>query len=165
MHLDTLKRNLDKVPLEVLETTYQKPFRALQQDIKRSVNAYVRWIAFHGILVKETYLPEVKRLLAPIIHKSELTKQISWAAFREPDIGEIERLARLMRKQVENALRPFYAKHTFWQIPEENLNNPLEHPVFYNEANNCIWQDGIWEPRKSVPSGTVITIYYDPKNN
>ena len=45
------------------------------------------------------------------IQASGLLKQISAAAYRRQDIQEIEQLALTLKKQIEDALIPFYEKH------------------------------------------------------
>jgi len=52
-HLNTLKRNLDAVPLEVLKTQYSKPFYALCKNISSSASAYVRHTALGGIHIRK----------------------------------------------------------------------------------------------------------------
>ena len=39
-HLETLRRNLQVVSMEVLKTKYKKPFDALRQDICKAATAY-----------------------------------------------------------------------------------------------------------------------------
>lgn len=50
-HLETLRRNLQVVSMEVLKTKYKKPFDALRQDICKAATAYTRFLVFDGILV------------------------------------------------------------------------------------------------------------------
>lgn len=42
-HLETLRRNLQVVSMEVLKTKYKKPFDALRQDICKAATAYTRF--------------------------------------------------------------------------------------------------------------------------
>ena len=43
-HLETLRRNLQVVSMEVLKTKYKKPFDALRQDICKAATAYTRFL-------------------------------------------------------------------------------------------------------------------------
>ena len=45
-HLETLRRNLQVVSMEVLKTKYKKPFDALRQDICKAATAYTRFLVF-----------------------------------------------------------------------------------------------------------------------
>lgn len=47
-HLETLRRNLQVVSMEVLKTKYKKPFDALRQDICKAATAYTRFLVFDG---------------------------------------------------------------------------------------------------------------------
>ena len=42
IHLDTLKRNREAVPLEVLKTKYKKPYDKLKQDISSAASDILR---------------------------------------------------------------------------------------------------------------------------
>lgn len=51
-HLETLRRNLQVVSMEVLKTKYKKPFDALRQDICKAATAYTRFLVFDGMRIK-----------------------------------------------------------------------------------------------------------------
>lgn len=48
-HLETLRRNLQVVSMEVLKTKYKKPFDVLRQDICKAATAYTRFLVFDGM--------------------------------------------------------------------------------------------------------------------
>lgn len=50
IHLDTLRRNLEVVSLEVLKTKYQKPYEELRGQICKAATEYTRHVA-HVIFV------------------------------------------------------------------------------------------------------------------
>lgn len=39
-HLDTLRRNLEVVPMDVLKTKYKKPYQELKESICKAATAY-----------------------------------------------------------------------------------------------------------------------------
>ena len=41
-HLDTLRRNLEVVPMDVLKTKYKKPSQELKESICKAATAYTR---------------------------------------------------------------------------------------------------------------------------
>lgn len=154
-HLDTLRRNLEAVPLEVLKTTYQKPFQALCQNISLTVSAYVTQISLEGIRIRKDLVPEAASLIEAAMRQSGLRRQISTAAFRHQNISEIDSLALALRELVPKALLPLYNRHLGLYISSECLLNPSNKaPDLYNDANGCILQDGKWIPL--TKAGTTI---------
>ena len=57
-HLETLRRNLQIVSMEVLKTKYKKPFDALRQDICKAATAYTRFLVFDGMRIKHKYFDD-----------------------------------------------------------------------------------------------------------
>lgn len=57
-HLETLRRNLQVVSMEVLKTKYKKPFDALRQDICKAATAYTHFLVFDGMRIKHKYFDE-----------------------------------------------------------------------------------------------------------
>lgn len=41
-HLDTLRRNLEVVPMDVLKTKYKKPYQELKESICKAATAYAQ---------------------------------------------------------------------------------------------------------------------------
>ena len=144
-HLDTLRRNLEAVPLEVLKTTYQKPYQALCRNISLTASAYVTQISLEGILIRKDLVPEAASLIEAALQQSGLCRQISTAAFRHQNISEIDSLALTLRKLVQKALRPLYDRYLGLYISSECLLNPsVKAPELYNDANGCVLRDGKW---------------------
>ena len=107
-HLETLRRNLQVVSMEVLKTKYKKPFDALRQDICKAATAYTRFLVFDGMRIKHKYFDEAVPYIDAAVKQTKRLKQISDAAFQRQDIDEIESLALALRKEIEAALQPFY---------------------------------------------------------
>lgn len=104
VYLDTLKRNLDAVPLETLKTKYKKPFDKLRQDISLTASAYVKEITLKDIRILEDFSDEALPLIENAIQQSGLLKQISAAAFHRQDLAEIDTLALELKKQINDPL-------------------------------------------------------------
>lgn len=148
--LETLKRNLDAVPKEILKTKYKKPYDALVKDICVTAEDYVKQITLQGIMIRKDYLSEVKQVIEQVNHQSGLLKQISAAAFLHQNIKEIDTLALLLRKQIQGALEECYAKHMGLYIPKECFSNPPGQPFLYNDVTGCILVNDDWKPLKEV---------------
>ena len=52
-HLDTLRRNLEVVPMDVLKTKYKKPYQELKESICKASTAYTRHVSLGGIRIKQ----------------------------------------------------------------------------------------------------------------
>lgn len=157
-HLDTLRRNLEAVPLEVLKTTYQKPFRALCRDISLTASAYVTLVSLGGFRIRKDLLPEAVPLLNNAIQQSGLRRQISTAAFRHQDISEIDSLALALRDVTQKALTPLYNRHLGLYISSECLLDPSHRaPELYNNAIGCVLRDGRWMPLAKDTTGMAKT--------
>ena len=135
-HLETLRRNLQVVSMEVLKTKYKKPFDALRQDICKAATAYTRFLVFDGMRIK----------------------QISDAAFQRQDIDEIESLALALRKEIEAALQPFYMGHMCLYVTPECFDDPPKTPEVYNDATACVWRDGTWQLLEDTSKGFLLFV-------
>lgn len=155
-HLDTLKRNLDVVPREVLKTKYKKPYNKLCQDISISATAYVKKITLSDIRIRIDFQNEAVPLIENAIQQSGLLRQISAAAFRRQDIAEIDKLALELRQRIQDALKPFYEKHLGLYLSAECFANPPKPPELYCEATGCILHDGAWIPLETKGDKLLI---------
>ena len=106
-HLDTLRRNLEVVSMEILKTKYEKPYKALAKDICTAASEYTRELSLSGIRLKTIYFNDAKTYIDSAIKKTTKLKEISQAAFKRQDIEEIEKLALELRQEILDALHPF----------------------------------------------------------
>ena len=143
-HLETLRRNLQVVSMEVLKTKYKKPFDALRQDICKAATAYTRFLVFDGMRIKHKYFDEA----VPYID----------AAFQRQDIDEIESLALALRKEIEAALQPFYMGHMCLYVTPECFDDPPKTPEVYNDATACVWRDGTWQLLEDTSNGFLLFV-------
>ncbi len=158
-HLDTLRRNLAVVSREELRTRYRKPYYALVHDISAAAAAYVKEIALADLRIRKEYLPEVAPVINNAIQASGLLKQISAAAYRRQDIQEIEQLALALKKQIGDALAPFYEKHMGLYLSDECFDPTPQAPLLYNHVNGCIMQDGKWIPLEKGRKYTFLVLH------
>ncbi|WP_252980007.1 hypothetical protein [Eisenbergiella tayi] len=63
IHLDTLRRNLEVVSLEVLKTKYQKPYEELRGQICKAATEYTRHVALCDIRIRRSCLTRPKPTL------------------------------------------------------------------------------------------------------
>ena len=144
-HLDTLRRNLDAVPREVLKTQYRKPYNALLQDIRTAATGYVKEIVLGDLRIRSPFLKEATPIIQTAIDQSGLLKVISEAAYIHPDINEIDRLAGALKEEVIKSLQPFYKRHTLPCL-NPNMDEVQGSPTYFNEATGCILRNHSWHP-------------------
>ena len=82
IHLDTLRRNLEVVSLEVLKTKYQKPYEELRGQICKAATEYTRHVALCDIRIRRSLFDEAKTYIDAAIQQTQCLKKISEAAFQ-----------------------------------------------------------------------------------
>lgn len=157
-HLETLRRNLQVVSMEVLKTKYKKPFDVLRQDICKAATAYTRFLVFDGMRIKHKYFDEAVPYIDAAVKQTKRLKQISDAAFQRQDIDEIESLALALRKEIEAALQPFYMGHMCLYVTPECFDDPPKTPEIYNDATACVWRDGTWQLLEDTSKGFLLFV-------
>ena len=162
-HLETLRRNLQVVSMEVLKTKYKKPFDALRQDICKAATAYTRFLVFDGMRIKHKYFDEAVPYIDTAVKQTKRLKQISDAAFQRQDIDEIESLALALRKEIEAALQPFYMGHMCLYVTPECFDDPPKTPEVYNDATACVWRDGTWRFWRIPAKGSCSLFNPNPR--
>ena len=111
IHLDTLRRNLEVVSLEVLKTKYQKPYEELRGQICKAATEYTRHVALCDIRIRRSLFNEAKTYIDAAIQQTQCLKKISEAAFQRQDMDEIAALAHTLREEIEKSLHYFYLDH------------------------------------------------------
>lgn len=144
--LDTLKRNLNAVPREILKTKYRKPYAKLCQDISTNATAYVKNITLSDIRIRVDYQNECIPLIQNIVDNSGLLKKMSTALFTNQDITEFDKLALELKQQIQNVLKPFYDNHMGLYVAIDSAPDLPKLPKPYCEVNGCILKDGVWVP-------------------
>lgn len=81
IHLDTLRRNLEVVSLEVLKTKYQKPYEELRGQICKAATEYTRHVALCDIRIRRSLFNKAKTYIDAAIQQTQCLKKISEAAF------------------------------------------------------------------------------------
>ena len=158
--LNTLKRNIDAVSRDVLKTKYKKPYTKLCQGISTNATAYVKSITLSDIRIRKDYQNDVVPLIQNAIDNSGLLRQMSITLFYRQDIVEFEKLALILKQQIQTALKPFYEEHMGLYMPVDNSKNSSKNPEPYCEVNGCILKDGKWIPlEKTCDRFTIL-----PKN-
>ena len=100
--LKRLKRNLDQVGVEVLKSTYKKGYGELLKEIQVKAETYMKEAVFSGMggyFCREE-VPSLFRELNDVVNEGDVRHQLSLALFKEPDMGKVESLVRMIREKV-----------------------------------------------------------------
>ena len=162
-HLDTLKRNLAAVSLEVLKTKYKKPFDELRHNIRTTATAYVKQVTLEGVRIHQDFQEEARAIIQDTIDQSGLLRQITEAAFQRQDMDEIDRLVLDLKLRINLALDPFYERHLRLYMKKTPPGIQPPPAEFYNEATGCIWRNGAWVPMEVGRDAVLLPVLNIPK--
>ena len=162
-HLDTLKRNLAAVSLEVLKTKYKKPLDELRHNIRTTATAYVKQVTLEGVRIHQDFQEEARAIIQDTIDQSGLLRQITEAAFQRQDMDEIDRLVLDLKLRINLPLDPFYERHLRLYMKKTPPGIQPPPAEFYNEATGCIWRNGAWVPMEVGRDAVLLPVLNIPK--
>lgn len=160
-----LKRNRDKVPLEVLKTKYKAGYQALCRSISQNASDYLKQITLSGFRVRKEYADEVIAAVNQAIADSGILRQLSKAAFAEQDINKFDALAGQLKELIGKSMEALYTKHLALYITPECLQSmtgtsadqPAALPYIYCLVNDCILEGENWVPVESFKAERTKT--------
>lgn len=142
--MQTLQRNKEQVPAELLQTKYKKGYFSLIGNLKQLSSDYACFLVLHDIRIHRDYLDEVTALIKRRIDTTGILPQLSAAIFQQYDITQFEALAASLRAEINEELDFFYGRRCCLFFSEECLENPAIPPEIYCPVNGCFWLDGKW---------------------
>lgn len=142
-HLDTLKRNLAVVSMDVLKTKYRKPYLELRNNLCTAASDYIKEIALCNIRIHQKLIDDTVPLINAAIQESGLLKQVSHAIFLRQDIEEVDRLALELRRRVLHTLEDSYTRNLCLYLTEECFAEPPTAPKPQEESAASICKDSI----------------------
>ena len=101
--LRKLKRNREKVPMDVLRTTYREGYRRLLTEIRDLGELYIKTLLFQGadgyILTedKQAMFQEIERL----INRPEILAKFQRALFQTADLRLVQETALCLNKEIK----------------------------------------------------------------
>lgn len=148
--IQTLQKNKEQVPADLLQTKYKKGYFSLINNLKQLSSDYAGFLVLHDIQIHRDYLNEVTSLIKRRIDTTGILPQLSSAIFQQYDISQFEALAASLRSEINEELDCFYGRCCCLFLSEECLENPAIPPEIYCPVNGCIWLDEKWLPAKNV---------------
>ena len=142
--MQTLQKNKEQVPAELLQTKYKKGYFSLIGNLKQLSSDYACFLVLHDIRIHRDYLDEVTALIKRRIDTTGILPQLSAAIFQQYDITQFEALAASLRAEINEELDFFYGRRCCLFFSEECLENPAIPPEIYCPVNGCFWLDWKW---------------------
>ena len=139
--LQTLKQNKENVPLETLKTYYAEPYKALTEDIRTTLSAYVKAIVCDGLPIDISDVDEAVTIINTTVEKSGIMKFISSAAFKNYDMKRACHLSITLRTLVTKALLPLVDRYTYYWLYSDDMNAV---PFPYNTVLDCFLIEDAW---------------------
>lgn len=157
-HLDTLRRNLEVVSMEVLKTKYEKPYKELKNNICNAATEYTRHISLSGIRIKQSCFEEAQVCINEAVKQTLCLKKISDAAFQRQDMEEIAALAKQLREEILQSLHPFYLRHLCLYVSPECAADYRLVPEIYNNATAEVWRDNAWQQMEGIDQSSLLFV-------
>ena len=142
--MQTLQKNKEQVPAELLQTKYRKGYFSLIGNLKQLSSDYAGFLVLHDIRIHRDYLDEVTALIKRRIDTTGILPQLSAAIFQQYDLTQFEVLTASLRAEIKEELDFFYGHRCCLFFSEECLENPAIPPEIYCPVNGCFWLDGKW---------------------
>ena len=84
--MQTLQRNKEQVPEELLQKKYKKGYFSLIDNLKQLSSDYAGFLILHGIRIHQDYLDEVTALIKRRIDTTGILPQLSATVFHQYNI-------------------------------------------------------------------------------
>lgn len=159
--LSTLKKNREKIPLEMLKSYYQQPYEALLCQINEAATAFVKAVlADQLILNPDVPIDTQAAVINQTIADSAMEKQMSSCISQSYSTKQLYQLALELREKVDKALWPYISLKTCLVF---DMDDPDAEPVIYNTLTGQIYREGIWEKQDINLWGKFLI--YGKQNN
>lgn len=164
--LETLKKNDDNVPKELLQTKYKKPYRELKEQIKELADKISGEKIRQDIVVKNDEAGQVliKQIQGMLEEKRRAGtgKELGRMLYKEYSVEKFLQMVEEIRIAVWNLWMPYWKQHCCLYAVAENWEEPYPPPKIYNELTDEFMVDeknDIWEkrPEWKQEERTIIT--------
>ena len=152
--LETLRKNDENVPKELLQTKYKKPYRELKESIKEVADRMLNGRIREGIVIMtdESGKVLIKQIQTAIDEKGKtgVSKELSRALYKEYSLEKFLQIVEEIRTAIWNLWIPYWQEHCcLYATPEcFEVDGPV--PKIYNDLTDEFLVDekkNIWEKR------------------
>lgn len=103
--LDLLKRNKEKVSLDVLKTKYRKPYNELTQKIQSMTREIILEVIIEGLQIERSQADQKYMEINSATRESGYMKKASQAAFLQQDADLVLEYASKLREIVHGIVK------------------------------------------------------------
>ena len=169
--LEKLRKNKERIPLDVLKTRYKTAYEQLTGDIKAEAVAVLKPIAtrppewLKDCRIKAAYIEEIAAAFNSMYEAGSYAKKIGAALY---SLQEAEQIAREINgKYLQELTRIFHEKTCLYTTAENwDPDNPVT-PRIYNDLVDKFWKEetGEWitEDKPEVPALLIFITGDKPK--
>ena len=164
--LETLRKNDEKVPKELLRTKYKKPYRELKESIKEVADRMLNGRIREGIVIKTDEAGQVliKQIQTTLDEKRNAGtgKELGRTLYKEYSVEKFLQAVEEIRIAVWNLWIPYWQQHCCLYAAPECFDEDGPPPKIYNDLTKEFLVDqeqNIWEkkPEWETESRMIIT--------
>lgn len=163
--LETLKKNDENVPKELLQTKYKKPYRELKDSIKEVADRISGHRLREGIVIKADEAGQVlmKQIQAMLDEKRNAGagKELGRALYKEYSLEKFLQAVEEIRVEIWNLWIPYWQQHCCLYAAPECFDENGPPPKIYNDLTEEFLVDqerNIWEKKPEWESEKKMII-------
>lgn len=164
--LETLKKNDENVPEELLKTKYKKPYRELKDSIKEVADQISGRRIRQDIVIKnddagQVLIKQIQEMLEEK-RRAGTGKELGRTLYKEYSVEKFLQVVEEIRIAVWNLWIPYWQGFCCIYATPENWEEPFPPPKIYNELTDEFLVDeekNLWQKRPEWKSdqATIIT--------
>lgn len=172
--LEKLRKNKERIPLDVLKTRYKTAYEQLTGDIKTEAVTVLKPIAtqppewLKDCRIKAAYIEEIAAAFNRMYEAGGYARKIGAALYKRYSLQEAEQIAREINgKYLQELTRIFHKKTCLYTTAENwDPDNPVT-PRIYNDLVDKFWKEetGEWitEDKPEAPALLIFITGDKPK--
>ena len=165
--LEKLRKNKERIPLDVLKTRYKTAYEELTENIKAEAVAILKPIVtqppewLKDCRYKAEYIEEIAEAFKRLYAESDYAKKIGAALYKRYSFQEAQQIAREINRKYQQELTRIFHEKTCLYTTAENWDpdNPVP-PRIYNDLVDKFWKEetGEWIT-EDKPEGPALLIF------
>lgn len=152
--LETLRKNDEKVPKELLRTKYKKPYRELKESIKEVADRMLNGRIREGIVIKtdeagQVLIGQIQMILNQK-RDAGAGKELGRTLYKEYSLEKFLQAVEEIRIAIWNLWIPYWQKHCCLYAAPECFEENGPPPKIYNDLTKEFLVDqerNIWEKK------------------
>lgn len=152
--LETLRKNDENVPKELLQTKYKKPYRELKESIKEVADRMLNGKILDGIVIKTDEAGQVliKQIQTTLNEKRNAGagKELGRTLYKEYSLEKFLQAVEEIRIAIWNLWIPYWQEHCYLYAAPECFEENGPPPKIYNDLTKEFLVDqeqNIWEKK------------------